>query len=124
MGLSRIVLPLVLAARLFVLAATLPAQTAPGPALLESKSAGPLATLKICLRLEDESPFLGPAIVRVSPEEGNELLGMPAGAPGEFLFSGVTSGKYVAVVGAPGYTVLTLNFKIDDGPRQKSLFIP
>jgi len=124
MGLSRIVLPLVLAARLFALAATLSAQTAPGPALLESKSAGPLATLKICLRLEDESPFLGPATVRVSPEEGNELLGMPAGAPGEFLFSGVTSGKYVAVVGAPGYTVLTLNFKIDDGPRQKSLFIP
>lgn len=124
MGLSRIALPLVLAARLFVLAAGLPAQTAPGPALLDSKSVGPVATLKICLRLEDESPFLGPATVRVSPEEGNELLGMPAGAPGEFLFSGVTSGIYVAVVGAPGYTILTLNFKIDEGPRQKSLFIP
>src|SRR5262249_3571583 len=52
------------------------------------------------------------------------LLGMPADVPGEFLFSGVTSGKYVAVVGAPGYTALSLSFKIDDGPRQKSLFIP
>jgi len=124
MGLSRSALSLVLAAGLFVLARSLSAQSAAGPALLDSKSAGPVATLKICLRLEDESPFLGPATVRVSPEEGNELLGMAAGGPGEFLFSGVTSGKYVAVVGAPGYTVLTLNFKIDDGPRQKSLFIP
>src|SRR5215813_9412599 len=104
--------------------ATTPAQTAPATALLDSKSIPGAAVLKICLRLEDESPFLGPASVRVSPEEGNELLGMSADAPGEFMFSGVTSGKYVAVVGAPGYTVLTVNFKIDGGPRQKSLFIP
>src|SRR5262249_47193809 len=87
-----------------------------------SKSPPGVAVLKICLRLDDESPFLGPATVRVSPEQGNELLGMPADAPGEFLFSGVTSGQYVAMVGAPGYTVLTVNFKIADGPRQKPLY--
>jgi len=103
---------------------SLSAQTAPGTALPDSKSVPGAAVLKICLRLEDESPFLGPASVRVSPEEGNELLGMSADAPGEFMFSGVSSGKYVAVVGAPGYTVLTVNFKIDGGPRQKSLYIP
>jgi hypothetical protein len=49
---------------------------------------------------------------------------MPADAPGEFLFSGIAAGKYVAVVGAPGFDVLSLGFKIDEGPRQKSLFIP
>jgi hypothetical protein len=105
-------------------AASLSAQTAAPTALLDSQSVPGAAVLKICLRLDDESPFLGPATVRVSPEEGNELLGMRADAPGEFMFSGVTSGKYVAVVGAPGYTVLTVSFKIDDGPRQKSLYIP
>src|SRR5262249_26504193 len=104
--------------------ASLSAQTAPTTALLDSKPVPGAAVLKICLRLEDESAFLGPATVRVSPEEGNELLGMSADAPGEFMFSGVTSGKYVAVIGAPGYTVLTVSFKIDDGPRQKSLYIP
>jgi hypothetical protein len=124
MGFSRTTLPLALFAQLFVLAASLPGQTAAAAALLDSRPASGDATLKICLRLEDETPFLGPASVRVSPEEGNELLGMPADAPGEFLFSGVTSGKYVALVGAPGYTVLSFSFKIDDGPRQKSLFIP
>jgi hypothetical protein len=123
MGFPRTALPLVLAAQLFALAVNLPAQTSTS-ALLDSKSAPANATLKVCLRLEDETPFLGPATVRVTPEEGNELLGMSADAPGEFLFSGVTSGKYIAVVGAPGYNVLTLSFKIDDGPRQKSLFIP
>ena len=112
----------VFTAQLF--AASLSAQTAPSAALLDAKSVPGAAVLKICLRLEDESPFLGPATVRVSPEEGNELLGMPAEAPGEFLFSGVTSGKYVAMVGAPGYTVLSVNFKIAEGPRQKSLYIP
>jgi hypothetical protein len=124
MCLPRILALPLLTAQLFALAANLHAQTAPAAALLDSTSAAPAATLKICLRLADESPFLGPATVRVTPEEGNELLGMPADAPGEFLFSGVTSGKYIAVVGAPGYTILTLNFKIDQGPRQKSLFIP
>jgi len=63
-------------------------------------------------------------MVRVAPEEGNELLGMAADAPGEYLFSGITSGKYAAIVSAPGYTVLTLNFKIDEGPREKSIFVP
>jgi hypothetical protein len=111
-------------AQLFAMPARLSAQSAPTTALLDSKPVPGAAVLKICLRLEDESPFLGPATVRVSPEEGNELLGMPADGPGEFLFSGVTSGKYVAVVGAPGYSVLTVSFKIADGPRQKSLYIP
>src|SRR5262245_66647575 len=101
MALSRLALPFVIVALLLIAAIGLPAQTSPASAWLDSTSAAPAATLKICLRLEDESPFLGPASVRVTPEQGNELLGMPAGAPGEFLFSGVTSGKYVAVVGAP-----------------------
>src|SRR5262249_46240892 len=44
--------------------------------------------------------------------------------PGEYLFSGVTSGQYAAFISAPGYTLLTVTFKIGDGPRQKSLFVP
>jgi hypothetical protein len=115
--------PIAFAAHLLATVANLPAQTSPA-ALLNSKSDLATATLKVCLRLEDETPFLGPATVRVTPEEGNELLGMSADAPGEFLFSGVTSGKYIAVVGAPGYAVLSLSFRIDEGPRQKSIFIP
>ena len=124
MGAPRILFPFAIAVPLLFLAPNLFAQTSPASRLLDSKSAPVTSTLKIVLRLEDESPFLGSATVRVTPEEGNELLGMPADAAGEFLFSGVAPGKYVAFVGAPGFAALSLNFKIDDGPRQKSLFIP
>jgi len=92
--------------------------------MLDQNSPVAAATLKVCLRLEDETPFLGNAMVRVTPEQGNELLGMPADGPGEFLFSGISSGKYAALISAPGYDVLSLTFKIDEGPRQKSLFVP
>src|SRR6476620_11319827 len=98
MGSPRVFFPIAFAAHLLATAANLSAQTS-SAALLNSKSELPAATLKVCLRLEDATPCLGPATVRVTPEEGNELLGMSADAPGEFLFSGVTSGKYIAVVG-------------------------
>ena len=124
MGVPRISLFLVLAIQFLALALNAPAQTPAVPALLDSKSEGPASTLKIVLRLEDETPFLGTAMVRVMPEAGDELLGMQGAGPGEFLFSGVNSGNYVAYVGAPGFTDLDLKFKISDGARQKSLFIP
>src|SRR5215471_21065984 len=117
-------LPVTLAAMSLVAASGSLAQTASTAALLDSSTPAPSATLKVCLRLEDQTPFLGAATVRVLPTQGNELLGMPADAPGEFLFSGVSSGNYNAVVSAPGYTALSLSFKIDQGPRQKSLFVP
>jgi hypothetical protein len=124
MGWPRFFLSVAVAAVPLLAAAKLNAQSAPAAALLDAVPPVGEATLKICLRLEDETPFRGAAMVRVAQEQGNELLGMPADGPGEYLFSGVTSGTYAAVVSAPGYTVLNLSFKIGDGPRQKSLFIP
>ena len=124
MGWRQSRLSLLGAAVSLLAATTLPAQTSPTNALLDSNPPVGQATLKICLRLEDETPFLGAAMVRVALEQGNELLGMPADGPGEYLFSGVTSGKYAAIISAPGYTLLNVSFKIGDGPRQKSLFVP
>ena len=124
MGWPRFCLSPVVAAVSLLAATNLSAQTSPATALLDSSPPVGQATLKICLRLEDETPFLGAATVRVAPEQGNELLGMPADGPGEYLFSGVTSGQYAAFVSAPGYAPLNVSFKIADGPRQKSLFVP
>src|SRR5215468_1633572 len=124
MGWLRFCLSPVVAAVSLLAAANLSAQTSPAAALLDTNPPVGQATLKICLRLDDETPFLGAAMVRVAPDQGNELLGMPADGPGEYLFSGVTSGQYAAMVSAPGYAPLTVSFKIADGPRQKSLFVP
>jgi hypothetical protein len=101
------------------------AQSSPAANFVDSKSAEPaMASLKICLRLPDESAFLGSATVRVLPEQGDELLGMATDAPGEFLFSGVTSGVYQIFIAAAGFQTLGLQTKIDGGHRVKSLFVP
>jgi hypothetical protein len=103
------------------------AQQPAASALLDPRTAAAapaMATLKVCLRLEDETPFTGFASVRIIPDVGNELLGMPAEKDGEFLFSGVTSGKYTIEVAAPGFQGLSLTTQIDDGPRLKTLFVP
>lgn len=83
-----------------------------------------MASLKICLRLEDETPFMGNAEVRVLPEQGNELLGMAGDAAGEYLFSGITSGTYSILIRAAGYPGLQLSTHLDGGARQKMLFVP
>jgi len=100
------------------------AQTSPATALLDANAPVGMATLKVCLRLEDESPFLGAAMVRVIPEQGNELLGMAGDGQGEYMFSGVTSGKFTIEVTAPGFRGLSMSTQIDGGPRQKTLFVP
>jgi hypothetical protein len=83
-----------------------------------------VAVLKIALRLADEMPFVGEAIVRVLPDQGDELLGIPAEERGEFVFYGVRSGKYLVSVSASGYQTIDISTQIESGPRQKSLFVP
>ncbi|HSC45991.1 MAG TPA: carboxypeptidase-like regulatory domain-containing protein [Candidatus Acidoferrum sp.] len=105
-------------------AQTTAAQSAPAPAMLDPNAPVGMATLKVCLRLEDESPFLGAALVRVIPDQGNELLGINGDGQGEYLFSGITSGKYTVEVTSPGFRGLQMITQIDGGPRQKTLFVP
>jgi hypothetical protein len=101
-----------------------PITSTSGATLLDPKSVPVTGSLKVCLRLEDETPFVGSAVVRVLPFEGSELLGFPAGAIGEFLFSGVSSGKYLIAIGAPGFEEIRLVTQLDMGQRLKSLFVP
>ena len=126
MGFLRVPLLIALVAAEAVASTAAPAQQPASP-LLDPKTAPTtpaMATLKVCLRLEDETPFTGFASVRVIPDAGNELLGMPAEKDGEFLFSGVTAGRYTVEVRAPGFQGLSLTTQIDDGPRLKTLFVP
>ena len=97
---------------------------APPSVAADSQKPPGMASLKICLRLEDETPFMGDAEVRVLPQQGNELLGMPGDSAGEYLFSGITSGTYSILIRAAGYPGLQLSTHLDGGPRQKMLFVP
>ena len=109
-----------------VLSTAAGARQASGSALLDPKTAPAapaMATLKVSLRLEDETPFTAFASVRVIPEAGDELLGMPGDKDGEYMFSGVTSGKYTIEVTSPGFVGLSVTTQIADGPRLKTLFV-
>jgi hypothetical protein len=127
MGVPRVGVVMVLALAQAALSLAASARQGPASALLDSKTAPAapaMATLKVCLRLEDETPFTGFASVRVIPDVGDELLGMPAEKDGEYMFSGVTSGKYTVEVQSPGFVGLSMTTQIDDGPRLKTLFVP
>jgi len=82
-----------------------------------------LASLKICLRLQDDSPFLGAVNVRVTPEEGYEVTGAPAETPGEYLFPEVSPGKYIVEVSEPGFLAARLSTQVEPGHRQKTMFV-
>ena len=91
------------------------------PVLTVLKSEG--ASLKIRLRLPEDAPFLGTAIVRLLPSEGDALSGQPSELQGEFLFSNLKSGKYTVDVNAPGYMTPPLPTQVEPGHGQRTLFL-
>src|SRR5437016_13143209 len=57
-------------------------------ALAEPTKKAETGSLKVCLRLEDETAFSGVADVRVIPDEGYEVVGEPGETPREGVFDG------------------------------------
>jgi hypothetical protein len=80
-------------------------------------------SLKVRLRLEDESPFLGAANVRLMSDDGYEIIGTPTGTEGETQFSGVLPGKYIVETSAPGYLAVRRSTQIEAGHRQRILYV-
>jgi hypothetical protein len=80
-------------------------------------------SLKVRLRLEDESPFLGAANVSLLPDDGYEIIGTPTGTDGETQFSGMPPGKYIVETSAPGYLTIRQSMQIETGHRQRILYV-
>src|ERR1700757_533245 len=79
--------------------------------------------LRVRLRLEDESAFLGTADVRLMPNEGYEVSGTPTDTEGETVFSELAAGKYMVEVSAPGYSSVRLGTEIAAGQRQRIMYV-
>ena len=71
--------------------------------------------MKVSLRLEDETPFLGAAHVRVFPEDGDELLGWSDAATGNVMFYAVGAGTYTIEVNAPGFGRVRMDADLQPG---------
>ncbi len=90
-------------------------QGSPQGAATQKPSATGFTSLRIRLRLEDDSPFSGSATVRVIPSEGYEVSGTME-SEGEMVFADVPPGSYTLEASAPGF--LTLRQKIQVEKRQ------
>ena len=99
---------------LLVSISSLCAQSIPAEKSVVQASSG-ANSLRIRLRLPDESPFAGSASVRVMPNEGYEVAGRTE-ADGEMLFTDVPPGIYIMEASAPGF--LNVRQKIQIQPHQ------
>ncbi len=100
------------------------AQESPKENLLaQPPSSGGDASLRLCLRLQDDSPFIGSAAVHVMPSQGYEVSGAPTESEGEMLFSNLGPGAYQVEASAPGFLSVRQNVRVESGHRQQTLFI-
>jgi hypothetical protein len=81
------------------------------------------ASLRICLRLQDESPFRGFSDVRVMTNEGNEIQNVASASDGELLYTGVPLGAYLVEAVAPGFLSVRIATILESANQQRTLFL-
>jgi tetratricopeptide (TPR) repeat protein len=98
----------------------------PGPApnsRTSSSTQTGFADLKVRLRMQDDSPFIGSASVRVLPSEGDEVAGPPTGSEGETTFPHLRAGTYTVEASAPGFVAVRKQTVIEAGRRLHTVFL-
>lgn len=99
-------------------------QSSQGNSAPDAAKESGLASLKICLRLADESPFGGSADLRVHSSAGTEIHGTTdPDLEGETLFQNLAVGTYTVEAEAPGFAALKQTVEIESGKRTQTLFL-
>ena len=78
--------------------------------------------VRVCLRLQDESPYLGPANVRIVRSEGTEIHGKTE-AQGEMSFPDLEPGTYTLETKAPGFLQVQQELRVEAGHRLLTRFV-
>jgi len=81
------------------------------------------AKLRVCLRLEDNSQFLGAAEVSLIPSEGYEVVGTTSEKEGETIFSGLAAGRYTLEAKAPGFLSVRMSTAIEATNHERILYL-
>jgi len=81
------------------------------------------SSLRVRLRLDDNSQFLGAAEISLIPSEGYEVVGTPSETDGETLFAGLATGKYTLEARAPGFLSLRMSTVIEATHRERILYL-
>jgi hypothetical protein len=89
--------------------------------LLEPTTKPTMSSLKVNLRLSDDTPFAGKSFVRVVPDGGFELLGVPGDVKGEYVFFAVPPGKYSVEAMGQGMVTVRMHAEVEDGGGQQTV---
>jgi len=81
------------------------------------------ATLKISVRLPDDSPFSGFAELRLVTRLGSEIHGTKSEIEGETLYSNLPAGSYSIEATAPGFSPVKQTIDIESGKRSQTVFL-
>ena len=82
-----------------------------------------LPSLRICLRLSDDSAFSGLASLRVVSSQGSEISGNATDSEGETIFPKLTPGRYYVEAIAPGFARVKQTVEIKTGSGLETLFL-
>jgi hypothetical protein len=80
------------------------------------------SSLRISLRLQDESTYIGPAKVNVIRSDGAEVRGTRE-SEGEMFFPDISPGIYSLESSAPGFLPVRQDIRIDTGHRNLVRFV-
>jgi hypothetical protein len=81
------------------------------------------ASLKVRMRLEDETPFTGEATLHVATTQGAMVNGNPTETEGETLFTHLIPGIYVVEADAPGFAPLKQTVQVESGHSIATVFL-
>jgi hypothetical protein len=95
-----------------------------GIAIAQQPSANPNApSLKVSLRLPDNSTFAGLATLHVIKSDGSEATGKPGDSDGETVFSNLAPGTYSVEASSPGFVPAKQSVEMKQGHGLETLFL-
>jgi len=94
----------------------------PQPSAAHSSASHDSTAVRVCLRLKDESAYVGPAEVRITRADGTEARGK-AEAQGEMIFSDLEPGTYTLETSAPGLSPIRQEVRVETGHRLLNRFV-
>jgi hypothetical protein len=82
------------------------------------------ATLRVCIRTQDDFPFSGAATLHVVTRQGAEVAGKGSDSEeGETDYSGLSAGAYTIEATAPGFSAVKQSLEIESGKRTQTIFL-
>src|SRR5579863_1385297 len=92
-------------------------------ALPENSTQSVHASLKVCLRQQDDTVFSGLATIRLTSPDGSEITGRAAKFDNQTIFQNLAPGNYSVEAVAPGFTSVTETIEIKPHREFETIYL-